>query len=117
MSNKSRCILTFYGLLICASATSEFFSGHGVLIQGLSIYVLILGLSFLASSWAIKSIKIARKIMLFSSWNIILYNIFAYVLLVMNSFRISSTLVVIFGILTLMLIGNISIMKIIKNNG
>jgi hypothetical protein len=94
MMKKDRHILTFYGLVISYLAVSEFYSGHGVFIQGISIYMLIIGLSFLISSWLIKSLKLAKRIMLFSCWNIILYNVFAYLLVIMNTLKITFSLVV-----------------------
>lgn len=114
MINKDKFVFTFYGLIISYLAVSEFYSGHGVLIQGISVYVLIIGLSFLISSWLIKSVKLSKRIMLFSCWNIILYNVFAYVLLIMNTLEISFGIVVIVGILSLLLVVNINVLKRIR---
>lgn len=114
MRKKDKWLFTVYGLVISYLAISEFFTGHGVIIQGISIYVLIIGLSFLISSWLFKSLKLAKRIMLFSSWNIILYNVFAYVLVILNTLEMSIEIVIFFCILSLLLLANISVLKRIK---
>jgi hypothetical protein len=115
MIKKDRWIFTLYGLVISNSAIAEFSSGHGIIIQVLSIYVLLIGLSFLISSWIIKSLKLAKRIMLFSSWNIILYNIFAFAIVLMNTIKFTNVSIVLFIVLTVLLIVNVSIQKRIKS--